>query len=81
MLQPIDGDHIGNHRFNWEEYLTDALVERLSTEQKRVLMLGEPFEIDPQYHGERERERGRVRWGTSEELLLIQSAAAGNARM
>ena len=45
--EPIDGEHCGNHRFHWEEYLTPQLMAALSPEQREVLMLGESFEIDP----------------------------------
>ena len=45
--EPIDGEHCGNHRFHWEEYLTPQLMASLSPEQREVLMLGESFEIDP----------------------------------
>ena len=45
--EPIDGEHRGNHRFHWEEYLTPQLMAALSPEQREVLMLGESFEIDP----------------------------------
>ena len=53
-----------NHRFRFEEYLTDELVAELSDEQRRVLWLEREFELDPIWAQERERELGRVRWST-----------------
>ena len=52
-----------NHRFHFEEYLTEELVEALTPEQKKVLWIGRGFDLDPKWDGEREREAGRVRWG------------------
>eukprot|EP01043_Picozoa_sp_COSAG02_P002909 COSAG02_NODE_68_length_42582_cov_52.351129_45_plen_360_part_00 len=66
--EPIDGEHCGNHRFHWEEYLTTQLIAALSPGQREVLMLDEKFEIDPVYYGEREKELGSVRWGTRKQL-------------
>jgi hypothetical protein len=52
-----------NHRFTWRDYLTPALVDSLSDEQRKVLWLDRSFDIDDRYSGERERELGKVSWG------------------
>ena len=53
-----------NHRFRFDDYLTDELLAELTDEQRRVLWLGREFELDPIWAQERERELGRVRWST-----------------
>ena len=58
------GPEANNHRFRFDEYLSDELVAGLNEEQRQVLWLGREFEIDPTYAAERERELGRVRWST-----------------
>jgi hypothetical protein len=67
----------GNHRFRWGEYLTPRLLERLTDEQRQVLLLDESdsFEIDPAYNAEKDREGGVVRWGVREELPLGRQSA------
>lgn len=52
-----------NHRFRFEEYLTDELVAALTPQQRQVLWLGRDFELDPKWDAERRREAGKVRWG------------------
>eukprot|EP01052_Picozoa_sp_SAG31_P000903 SAG31_NODE_28_length_32713_cov_39.100509_13_plen_93_part_00 len=54
-------------RMRWEDRLTSTVLENLSPQQKQVLRIGHPFELDPVFEKEREREVG-VRWGTVEEL-------------
>ena len=53
-----------NHRFTWRDYLTPELIDSLSDEQKEVLWLDRSFDIDDKYAAERERELGKIRWGT-----------------
>ena len=53
-----------NHRFRFEDYLSRELVGALTPEQRQVLWLGRAFELDSTWDRERERELGRVRWGT-----------------
>jgi ectoine hydroxylase-related dioxygenase (phytanoyl-CoA dioxygenase family) len=52
-----------NHRFRFEEYLTEELINTLTMQQLRVLWLGRDFELDPKWDGERKREAGRTQWG------------------
>ena len=52
-----------DHRFHWEEYLTDELLAALSAQQREVLWIGRSFEIAQKYRAERAREVGKVRWG------------------
>jgi ectoine hydroxylase-related dioxygenase (phytanoyl-CoA dioxygenase family) len=52
-----------NHRFRFEEYLTPALVQALTPQQRQVLWLERDFEICQTYQKERERELGKVSWG------------------
>ncbi|MBS11799.1 MAG: hypothetical protein CME19_09385 [Gemmatimonadetes bacterium] len=52
-----------NHRFAWQDYLTEELIEGLSQDQKDALWLDRDFEIHEKYVGERERELGKVMWG------------------
>ncbi len=52
-----------DHRFRFEEVLTDDLIEALSPEQRDALWLGRAFEIAEAYKEEREREKGKVMWG------------------
>ena len=54
----------GNHRFKFEDYLSEELIGALTVEQRQVLWLGRAFELDPTWDKEREKELGRVRWGT-----------------
>jgi hypothetical protein len=54
---------IDDHRFRFEEHLTDELIGRLSPEQKEILWLGKEFEINPGHQKERERDLGNVYWG------------------
>ena len=53
-----------NHRFRFDDYLTDELVSELTEQQRQVLWLQRNFELDPIYAAERERELGKVRWST-----------------
>ena len=46
-----------------EDYLTAELVEALSQQQREVLWLGRDFALSDKWEGERQRERGQVRWG------------------
>lgn len=55
--------HEADHRFRFEDYLTADLIEALSEGQREVLWLGRDFELSDKWAGERQRERGRVRWG------------------
>lgn len=52
-----------NHRFHFEECLTEELVAALTDEQRRVLWLGREFALDEKWEKERQREGGKVRWG------------------
>ncbi|MEE2752613.1 MAG: phytanoyl-CoA dioxygenase family protein [Candidatus Latescibacterota bacterium] len=52
-----------NHRFTWQDYLTEELIGALSNQQKGILWLDRKFEIDEKYIGERYRELGKVSWG------------------
>ena len=51
-----------NHRFDFTRYLTAELIDRLTGEQREVLWLGRPFDLDPKWDSEREREYGQVQW-------------------
>ena len=51
-----------NHRFRFEDYLTQELVTALTPEQKQVLWLGRPFDLDPAWEAERRAEGGQVFW-------------------
>ncbi len=52
-----------DHRFHFEDVLTEDLIETLSPEQRDALWLGRDFEITERYLQEREREKGKVAWG------------------
>ena len=52
-----------DHRFRFEDVLTDDLIEALTPEQRDALWLGRDFEIAEGYREEREREDGKVAWG------------------
>ena len=52
-----------DHRFRFEDVLTEDLIEALSPEQWGALWLGREFEIADAYREERERENGKVVWG------------------
>lgn len=52
-----------NHRFRFQQYLTAAAIEGLTTQQREVLWLDRDFSLDPKWDGEREREGGQVQWG------------------
>ncbi len=52
-----------DHRFRFEDVLTDDLIEALTPEQRDALWLGRDFEIAEGYREEREREKGKVVWG------------------
>lgn len=52
-----------DHRFRFEDVLTEDLIEALSPEQRDALWLGRDFEIAEGYREEREREKGKVAWG------------------
>ena len=52
-----------DHRFRFEDVLTEELIEALSPEQQDALWLGRDFEIAETYREEREREMGKVAWG------------------
>ena len=52
-----------DHRFRFEDVLTEDLIEALSPEQRDALWLGKEFEIAKAYREEREREKGKVMWG------------------
>ena len=52
-----------DHRFHFEDVLTEELIEALSPEQRDVFWLGREFEIAEAYLEEREREKGKVVWG------------------
>ncbi len=52
-----------DHRFRFEDVLTEELIEALSPEQRDALWLGREFEIAEAYREEREKERGKVTWG------------------
>jgi ectoine hydroxylase-related dioxygenase (phytanoyl-CoA dioxygenase family) len=55
--------HEADHRFRFEDYLTEELVAALSQEQREVLWLGREFALSDKWEVERRRERGQVRWG------------------
>ena len=55
--------HEADHRFRFEDYLTEELVAALSEEQREVLWLGRDFPLSDKWESERQRERGQVRWG------------------
>ena len=52
-----------NHRFHFEDVLTEELIDALSPEQRDALWLGREFAIAEIYREEREREKGKVVWG------------------
>ena len=52
-----------DHRFHFEEVLTEELIEALSPEQRDALWLDREFEIAEGYRNEREREARKVEWG------------------
>ena len=52
-----------DHRFRFEDVLTEELIEALAPEQRDALWLGREFEIAEGYQEEREREKGKVMWG------------------
>lgn len=52
-----------DHRFRFEDVLTEELVKELLPEQQEALWLGREFEITEVYREEREREDGKVAWG------------------
>ena len=55
--------HEADHRFRFEDYLTEELIEALSEDQRQVLWLGREFALSDKWEGERQRERGQVCWG------------------
>jgi hypothetical protein len=55
---------VANHRFTFRDYLTPEVLAALSPAQHALLWLDRQFTIDPRYQGERDRELGKVRWGT-----------------
>jgi hypothetical protein len=52
-----------NHRYRFEECLTEELRAALTNEQRQALWLGREFALDEKWDGERQREAGKVRWG------------------
>lgn len=68
----------GNHRFTWGDYLTPAVQQHLTAEQQGLLSIdavaaggkGEcsSFAVAENYLAERDRELGKVVWGTRTEL-------------
>ncbi|MDA0838563.1 MAG: phytanoyl-CoA dioxygenase family protein [Planctomycetota bacterium] len=54
--------HVDDHRFTWDDYLTDELIEALTPEQREVLWLGRDFKIAEAFKAERAREFGKFRW-------------------
>eukprot|EP01052_Picozoa_sp_SAG31_P025025 SAG31_NODE_2168_length_6266_cov_11.946976_2_plen_337_part_00 len=70
LIRPKDAG-AGNHRWHWEQHLSPYLVSQLMEEQRAVLMLGEAFEIDTVYDGERRQRANaphKVMWGALCEL-------------
>ncbi|NKB70406.1 MAG: hypothetical protein GKR89_25325 [Candidatus Latescibacteria bacterium] len=51
-----------NHRFRFEDYLTEELIEALTPEQRQVLWLQRDFDLDPTWENERQAEGGQVFW-------------------
>jgi hypothetical protein len=51
-----------DHRFTWDDYLTDELIAELTQEQRDVLWLGREFEVSPSFQAERARELGKIKW-------------------
>ena len=66
----------------WEDRLTPAVLAALTPAQHKVLRIGRPYELDPVFAAERDREDG-VRWGTPAELdsLLLATTAVAVARI
>ena len=52
-----------DHRFHFEDVLTEGLIEALPPEQRDALWLGREFEIAEVFQEEREQETGKVVWG------------------
>ncbi len=52
-----------DHRFHFEDVLTEDVIDALSPGQSDALWLGRDFEIAEGYREEREREKGKVVWG------------------
>jgi ectoine hydroxylase-related dioxygenase (phytanoyl-CoA dioxygenase family) len=63
-------------RMRFDDTLSDQLLGTLSDDQKSVLRIGADYELDPAFVSERERETGRVVWGTMEELASQFEAKA-----
>ena len=61
-----DRPFCADHRLRWDDLLTDDLLSSLSQAQREVLWIGRGQELDPRFEQERERERGKVRWGVVE---------------
>ena len=75
-------DHApNNHRFRWEDYLSEDLIERLSPAQHEVLWLGRGQELDGRFDAEREAELGVVKWGTIDAEPALAVGAGGGPRL
>ena len=57
------GGACDDHRFHFEDVLTEELIKALTPEQRDALWLGREFEIAEGYREEREQEKGKVVWG------------------
>ena len=56
-------------RMRFDNCLTPAAQAALSAEQRHILRIGRPFDLDPMFADERDREESVVVFGTLEETL------------